>query len=106
MKCLLTEFGFFYCFTGCDQVSFLANGSKRTALKIWDLFLNVNKAFTNLSNHPTDNDIHEAMPIVERFVILLYHRTSNCTSVNECRRELFCNGRACENIPLTQTSLL
>ena len=97
---------FFYCFTGCDQVSFLANVSKKTAWKIWEIFPNVNKAFATLSNRPTDNDIDEAMPIIERVVILLYHRTSNCTSVNECRRELFCNGRTCDNIPPTPAALL
>ena len=102
IKC--TGLRFFYCFTGCDQFSFLANVSKKIAWKIWDVFPNVNKAFATLSNHTTDNDIHEAMSILKRFVILLYHQTSNCTSVNECRRELFCNGRACDNIPPTQAA--
>ena len=49
----------FYCFTGCDQVSFLANVSKKTAGKICDVFPNVNKAFATMNKNPTDNDIHE-----------------------------------------------
>ena len=56
--------------------------------------------------HPTDDDIHEAMPILERLVILLYHGKANCTSVNECRRKLLCNGRTCDNIPPTQAAVI
>lgn len=97
---------FFYCFTGCDQVSFFAHVSKKTAWKVWEVFPSVSEAFASLSNQPTEAAIEEALPILERFVVLLYHRTSNCTSVNECRRELFCNGRACDNIPPTQAALL
>ena len=74
MKCVLMRlnaqvYDLFYCFTGCDLVPFLADVSKKISLKLWDVFPKVNKAFATLSNHPRDNDIHEAMPISERFVI-------------------------------------
>ena len=97
---------FFYCFTGCDQVSFFANVSKKKAWKIWGVYPDVNEVFAKLSNHPELEDIYNAMPVLERFVVLLYSRTSNCTSVNECRKDLFCKGRACDNIPPTQAALL
>ena len=96
---------FFFAFTGCDQVSFFAHVSKATALKVWSLFPIVDESFAKLSNCPTDDDIAESMPLLERFVVLLYHRTSNCVDVNSCRRELFCKGRAIDNIPPTQDAL-
>ena len=97
---------FFFCFTGCDQVSFFAHVSKKTAWKIWELFPGVSEAFASLSDQPTEAAIEKAMSVLERFVILLYHRTSNCLVVNECRRELFSNGRSCDNIPPTYAALL
>ncbi len=97
---------FFFAFTGCDQVSFFAHVSKATAWKIWTLFPDVTEVFVKLSNQPSDEDIAEFMPLLERFVVLLYKRTSNCSDVNSCRRELFCDGRAIDNIPPTREALL
>ena len=96
---------FFMALTGCDQVSFFAHVSKATAWKVWNLFPEVDEIFATLSNRPTEADIKDAMPLLERFVVLLYHRTSNCSDVNSCRRELFCKGRAIDNIPPTQGAL-
>ena len=96
---------FFFAFTGCDQVSFFARVSKATAWKIWNVFPDVNKAFAMLSDRPTENDIAKFMPVLERYVVLLYHRTSNLSDVNSCRRELFCSGRAIDNIPPTREAL-
>ena len=97
---------FFYCFTGCDQVSFFNYAPKSTAWKVWEMFLDVNDVFVALSYRPTDAAIADAMPLLERYVVLLYHRTSTCVTVNSCRRELFCNGRAIDNMPPTRDALL
>ena len=49
----------------------------------------------------------QAMALIERFVVLLYNRTSSQTTVNEARQELFSKGnRTIENIPPTQAALL
>ena len=96
---------FFFAFTGCDQVSFFSHVSKATAWKVWKLFPDVSTSFALLSNRPTQKDIEKCLASLERFVVLLYHRTFNCTDVNSCRRELFCHGRAIENIPPTQNAL-
>ena len=69
------------------------------------LFPEVNTWFAKLSNRPNDDDIVSALPVLERYVVLLYHRTSNCANVNTCRRELLCKGRAIDNIPPTQDAL-
>ena len=42
------------------------------------LFLEVNTWFAKLSNRPNDDDIVRALPVLERYIVLLYHRTSNC----------------------------
>ena len=47
------------------------------------------------------------MPMLERFVILMYDRTSNCLDVNSCRCDLFVKkGRAMEALPPTFDALL
>ena len=47
------------------------------------------------------------MPLIERFVVLLYSRTSTALTVNEARQEIFSKkSRAIENIPPTQAALL
>ena len=49
----------------------------------------------------------QAMALIERFVVLLYNRTSSQTTVNEARQELLSKGnRTLENIPPTQAALL
>ena len=47
----------------------------------------------------------EHLETIERFVILWYDRTSRLSSINDCRRSLFSNGRNLENIPPTQDAL-
>ena len=96
---------FFYSLTGCDQVSFFSNVTKNTAWKIWQVFPEVNETFATLSDEPTEDCLRNALPLIERFVILHYNQTSNCMLVNECRKELFCKGRAIVNIPPTQAAL-
>ena len=96
---------FFFAFTGCDQVSFFAHITKATAWKVWSLFPAVNESLAKLTYRPIDDDIAKSMPLLEQFVVLLYHRTSNCVDVKICKRELFCKGRAIDNIPLTQDAL-
>ena len=47
------------------------------------------------------------MPETERFVTLMYDRTSTCTTVNEARKDLFTmKERIIENIPPTYGALL
>ena len=46
------------------------------------------------------------MPIIERFIVLMYDRCSSAVDVNTARRSLFSeNGREIENIPPTQDAL-
>ena len=42
---------------------------------------------------------------IQRFVVLIYDRTSASTTVNECRRNLFTKGRLVHSIPPTEDAL-
>jgi len=45
-------------------------------------------------------DVLDAMPVLERFVVLLYEPTSQCHRFNDARNVLFAQkGKALENIP-------
>ena len=74
---------FFHAFTGCDQVSFLSNVTKGSAWKVWDLFDDIAPIFKSLGDQATLSLIEDSSPIIERFTVLLYNRTSNCLTTNE-----------------------
>ena len=51
--------------------------------------------------------LQECQSTIERFVVLMYDRSSESTSVNECRRLLYTKrNRAIENVPPTADALL
>ena len=54
-----------------------------------------------------EDDINQStMSLLERFVVLIYNRTSDLVSVNDARRWLFTQkSRLLENIPPTQAAL-
>ena len=55
---------------------------------------------------PTDVD-ETCMAVIERFVVLLYDRTSNLLDVNQARKELFSKkSRSIESIPPSKAALL
>ena len=97
---------FFHAFTGCDTVSAFQGKGKCRAWQTWKVFMDASDIFVQLSETPsaiTD----EALEVLEKFVIVLYDRTSADVRVNDSRRHLFTNkGRAIENIPPTQAALL
>jgi len=97
---------FFYAFTGCDQVSFFSNCGKTKAWNSWNHFSEITATFKMLSTLPTVEDVCRSMPVIERFVALMYKRTTNCLTVNEARRELFVkDGRDLNYIPPTAAAL-
>ena len=97
---------FFHAFTGCDQVSYFSKVSKGSAWKMWDLFDDITPVFQRLSCKPSLSEVKESLPIIERFTVLMYNRTSNCLTTNECRKDLFCKGRSIDSIPPTSAALL
>lgn len=96
---------FFHSFTGCDTVSAFAWHGKKTAWDVWASFPEVSKTFAYLSAMPDEVSPAE-LKTVERFVILLYDRTSDCVDVNSARKNQFTKkGRSIDRIPPTQAAL-
>ena len=56
--------------------------------------------FIRLSRAPTHISLDE-MEQIERYVVLLYQRTSAFSHVNEARKQLFTHNRKMENFPPT-----
>ena len=95
----------FHALTGCDTVSFFRGRGKKTAWDVWSVFPELTPVLQTLSSSPEDI-AEESMSVLERFVVLLYDRTSNLTKVNEARQELFCKkSRDLERIPATRAAL-
>ena len=70
------------------------------------MFDEVTEAFNHLMNVPSIDTLQDVMPVLERFVVLMYDRSSICMNVNDARKELFANkGRSIESIPLTADAL-
>lgn len=97
---------FFHALSGCDTVSAFAGRGKKTAWETWNLLPDASTTFCSLSCQPSSiTDNHLVM--CERFVVLLYDKTSSDSSVNVARKQLFCKkGRPIDNIPPTQNALL
>ena len=95
----------FHAITGCDTVSAFAGRGEKTAWETWQVFPEVTDAFLNLLCMADDIG-EESMVLLERFVILMYDRTSDIIEVNEARKYLFTQkSRSIENIPPTQAAL-
>ena len=97
----------FHAFTGCDTVSSFSGRGKKSAWEIWNVFPEVTDTFSALMGQPQQSDVDAAMTTLERFVVLLYDKTSSKSHVNEARVDLFAQkGRDVHHIPPTQGSLL
>ena len=96
---------FFHAFTGCDTVSSFSGRGKPTAFSLWKTFNEVTPIFGNLSKMPMCVS-DEEYKVLQRFVVLLYSRTSSIECVNAARQSLFSQGnRTIENIPPTKAAL-
>ncbi|KAG0719155.1 hypothetical protein GWK47_051077 [Chionoecetes opilio] len=101
----------FHAITGCDTVSAFVGHGKKSAWATWNTLPELTDALLSLANAPTSIQ-EDTMHVIERFVILLYDRTSKCKDVNKARKKLFakkssvqehpanlrCSGAACEEI--------
>ncbi|CAG2217771.1 unnamed protein product [Mytilus edulis] len=78
----------------------------------WEAFLRVNDNKTELFIYLAEQLVASArgsdeQKQIERYVILMYDKTSQCTKVNDARKDLFTRkGRAIDNIPPSESALL
>ena len=97
--------GFFFCLRYRAVTQFLPYGiGKRTAWNAWCSMPHLKQIFAQLSRTPsqlTTSDLEQ----IERFVIVMYQRTSTATHVNEARKKLFTQRYKMENIPPTLNAL-
>ena len=94
----------FHSFTGCDTVSAFGGRSKKSAWNAWQVYPEVTDAFESLLL--MEETSQTAMAALERFVVLLYDRTSDLLHVNDTRKQLFTQkSRNLENIPPTYAAL-
>ena len=95
----------FYAFTGCDVVSAFRNKGK-TAWQTRDIFPEATPVFSKLSQHPPTIE-DDDMKILEKFVVLMYDRSSTADGVDEARLDLFARKqRPYEAIPPTRAALI
>lgn len=94
----------FHALTGCDTVSFFARRGKKTAWDAWKVFPELTPVLRVLIGAPNEVT-EECMRVLERFVVLLYDRTSSLMSVNEARKELFPKRSKLDSIPPTRAAL-
>ncbi|KAL9954824.1 hypothetical protein ACROYT_G042404 [Oculina patagonica] len=96
----------FHAFIGCDTVSCFGGRGKKTALEAWKSYPDVTSAFLALAHCPTEIS-DRCIEHLERFVVLLYDRTSSKTAVNDARKQLFTQkGRTLDAIPPTRAALV
>ena len=100
---------FFHAVTGCDTVSSFGGRGKKKAWETWkacDEVTDITAAFCALAASPTSSAIDDHMDALERFVVLLYDRTSGLEHVNECHKHLFTQtGRSIDALPPTREAL-
>ena len=95
----------FHSLTGCDTTSYFQHIGKRTAWKIWKLSDMLTTALCSLRKDPK-NLQDNILQTVERFVILLYDRTSSVECIDAARKDLFVRkGRQLSLLPPTKAAL-
>ena len=93
----------FHSLTGCDTVSSFHGYGKKSAWLAWMGYPEVTNAFTSLLSQPSVIST-DVLNVIQRFVILMYSKTSTHSSLNEARKALFAKGRTIENIPPTEAA--
>lgn len=84
----------------------MSGRGKKTAWSVWNSFPELTDALVSLSSSPTLRDVDTSFEVIERFVVLLYDKSSTLSDVNSLRKELFAKkGRSIEGIPPTSAAL-
>ena len=97
---------FVHAFTGCHVVSALRGKGKKCAWQTWEMCPEASDVFARLSQYqPTVN--YNEMDILEKFVVIMYDRSSTATGVNNARLDMFARKqRPYQAIPPTRSALL
>ena len=96
---------FFHTFTGCDTTSQFLGKGKKSAWESWISYPEVTKAFLFAQEHSFRllQPQSSQMELLDRYVWILYDRTTAMCLVNELGKELFCKrAKTMDGIPPTQ----
>ena len=89
----------FHAITGCDTVCFFAGKGKISAMDTWYVYTDFTEALSALFAGPGVPP-DEELAIIEQYFVYLYDRSSEASTVNAARLDLFCRkGRPIESIP-------
>ena len=96
---------FFHALSGCDTVSAFRNKGKKSFFQTWEVLPEITDTFLKLSSYPVDvNDTDEEM--LEKFISLLYDRSSQSLNVDYTRKKLFSQkNTSFDNLPPTSAAL-
>jgi len=85
----------FHALTGCDTVSCLHGKGKNSAWSTWNSYPELTGALLNLTcvTDELDNIMNLSRTdmiiyVLERFIILMFDRTSECTDLDSARKQL------------------
>ena len=95
---------FFHACTGCDVVSAFRVKGKSTAWQKWDVYPEATVVFANLSTYPPVIG-DEEKKVLERFVILMYDKSSTATDIDSVRLDLFARKQRAYDAIHTSTAL-
>ena len=94
-----------HALTGCDTTSFFRGHGKKSCWSTISSLPALNSTMLRISNSTT-TIYEDDIKAVERFVILLYDRTSTCTDVNNFRKKLFPKKTLIEQLPPSKAALV
>ena len=104
---ILKVFPLFHSFIGCDTVSAFSGKGKNSAWDTWSVYEELSEAFLQVIENPNEVEILKVLKVIERYVVLLYDRSSTANMVNEFRKQLFMQKtRTIDNISPTRDALL
>jgi len=97
---------FFHALSGCDTTSQFANHGKKSAWATWLVWPEITETLIALSKQTSSELSEDIMEKLERYIVILYSRTSDDESVNSARLSLFCQmSRPIDNTPPTRAVL-
>ena len=95
---------FFHAFSGCNVISGFNGKGKKRAWQTWKVFDEAAPTFVKLRHTPIE--IENCDATVEKYVVLMYIRSSETSLVEETRLDLFAKKqRSFDSIPPTQSAL-
>ena len=96
----------FHAITGCDTISFFAGKWKISSTDTWSVYTDCTEALSTLLANPAFPS-DKKLAIIEQYFVYLYDRSSETSTFNAARLDLFCRkGRPTESIPPTRGALI